>query len=752
VRFLIASFVGLTISLWAMALHAEPGKSPPVSPPEAAPDKDNAKAATDVAAALDVTDAPEPFVPARPRSEDQSDRIEALSLFAAGRVAEQEDKSLEALRHYERASRFDPTSQTARRHAVVLAIRLDRWKEALRYAAQGELGIDEAGVLWELARHFAADEQFAQALKYFRAARTLQPEKRSTGYVILSLDVGRMAYLNRGYAEAADAFAEVMEALEHPDQYGLDERLYKRLIAGKEGATSLAQLYLLFAEAFVSAERFDQATAALEKANRVATNAAVHSYRLARLEDARKQPAKALKLLQAYLDAKETSEGLAPYQLLVKLLGELGRGAETSAVLEKLHADAPENEFATLMLAEHYRETKEFAKAELLYRLVLDKDPSPTAERGLTASLRHLRRGDDLLNVLAEVAGRTGELDTLGDELTAIAEDKELTDAVIKAAREKHQVNPDNLDFGARRAVAMLALEAERFDDAAEFFERAIKVNRERAKELYLIWGVGLRLKQKYDEAATVLRRGIDERAVATDDPTLHFHLAAALAMADKADEAVEFAEQAISLNPKSPRIAGLLGRILFVAKRYDESVAAYHDLLRRFDEGDLSDQGREELHNARMALSNIAVVQHDQAAAEEYLSQVLDEFPDDIGAQNDLGYLWADKSKHLKRSLAMIERAVAAEPDNVAFRDSLGWIYHRLGRHEEAVGELKRAAAGEDPDGVMLEHLGDACLAAGHEQESVEAWRRALTAFEKEGDADKIARIKDKLGDKAGQ
>ncbi|HET6879640.1 MAG TPA: tetratricopeptide repeat protein [Pirellulales bacterium] len=746
-RILLILVFGLMVGLSAVVVRAEPGKTPPMSPPE----KTEAKPQADVAAALDVNDVAEPFVPARPRTEAESDRIEALSLFSAGRVAEQEDHLFDALRRYERASRFDPASQTARRHAVVLAIRLDRWQEALRYAAQGELGIDEAGVLWELARHFAADEQFAEALNYYRAARALQPEKKSTGYIILSLDVGRMAYLTHSYAEAADAFSEVSEALEHPDQFGLDERLYKRLVAGKEGATGLAQLYLLFAEAFASAERFDQAAAALEKANRITPNAAVFAYRKARLEDARKAPARALELLWQYLDAKETSEGLAPYQLLAKLLADLGRGAETTAMLEKLHADDSDNSFVTLTLAEQCRADKDFSKAELLYRLVLDKDPSAAAGQGLAASLRHLKRSGDLLNLLAEVAGRTGQLETLGDELKAIASDKELTEAVIKVAREKHQADADNLGVEARRAVAMLALEAGRFDDAAEFFERAIKVNREGARELYRTWGVGLMRNERYDEAAAVLRRAIDERAVAADDPTLHYYLSGALVMGDKPAEALEVAEHAASLNPRSPLIAGRVAWILYHAKRYEEAAAAYRDLVRRFDEGDISELGRQEVHNARMALSNVAVIQHDASTAEEYLSQVLDEFPDDVGAQNDLGYLWADESKHLMRSLAMIERAVAAEPDNVAFRDSLGWIYHRLGRHEEAVAELKKAVAGDAPDGVMWEHLGDVSMAAGQSDGARDAWRRAVTAFEKDGDADKIARVKKKLDGSGG-
>ncbi|HQU47311.1 MAG TPA: hypothetical protein PK867_31200, partial [Pirellulales bacterium] len=111
----------------------------------------------------------------------------------------------------------------------------------------------------------------------------------------------------------------------------------------------------------------------------------------------------------------------------------------------------------------------------------------------------------------------------------------------------------------------------------------------------------------------------------------------------------------------------------------------------------------------------------------------------------------WADQGKRLKTSLAMIERAVAAEPENVAYRDSLGWVLHRLGRNDEAVVELKKAASGESPDGVMLEHLGEACQAAGQHDAAKDAWQKALTAFEKAADPEKIARVKQKLAGAGG-
>ena len=57
----------------------------------------------------------------------------------------------------------------------------------------------------------------------------------------------------------------------------------------------------------------------------------------------------------------------------------------------------------------------------------------------------------------------------------------------------------------------------------------------------------------------------------------------------------------------------------------------------------------------------------------------------------NDLGYLWADENQHLQRAYRMIQKAVEGDPDNAAYRDSLGWVLYRLGRIDEEVAWTER-------------------------------------------------------------
>jgi len=73
------------------------------------------------------------------------------------------------------------------------------------------------------------------------------------------------------------------------------------------------------------------------------------------------------------------------------------------------------------------------------------------------------------------------------------------------------------------------------------------------------------------------------------------------------------------------------------------------------------------------------------------------------------------------------VGRAVALEPDNGSYVDSLGWTYYQLGRHEQARDILERAVRLEPADATLQEHLGDVYVALGQKERAREAYRRAL-------------------------
>ena len=98
---------------------------------------------------------------------------------------------------------------------------------------------------------------------------------------------------------------------------------------------------------------------------------------------------------------------------------------------------------------------------------------------------------------------------------------------------------------------------------------------------------------------------------------------------------------------------------------------------------------------------------------------------------------------------VSIISRAVDAEPDNAAYRDSLGWAHYQLGDFAKAAAELEKAAAADKPDPTIFDHLGDAYRKMGQPDKAKQAFQRAVELFRKEGEQDKANQVELKLKDK---
>jgi tetratricopeptide (TPR) repeat protein len=101
---------------------------------------------------------------------------------------------------------------------------------------------------------------------------------------------------------------------------------------------------------------------------------------------------------------------------------------------------------------------------------------------------------------------------------------------------------------------------------------------------------------------------------------------------------------------------------------------------------------------------------------------------PDEPELLNYLGYAWIDRGERLKEAMAMVERAVAANPRSGAMVDSLGWAQYRLGDFTGAVATLEQAIELLAGDPEINNHLGDAYWMVGRKDEAVFQWRRVLT------------------------
>ncbi len=113
---------------------------------------------------------------------------------------------------------------------------------------------------------------------------------------------------------------------------------------------------------------------------------------------------------------------------------------------------------------------------------------------------------------------------------------------------------------------------------------------------------------------------------------------------------------------------------------------------------------------------------------AETDLQVALKLKPDEPELLNYLGYSWIDRGVRLQEAMAMVQRAVAANPRSGAMVDSLGWAYFKLGDYGHAVETLEQAVELDAGDPEVNDHLGDAYWKIGRKDEALFQWRRVLS------------------------
>ena len=712
---------------------------------------------------LILDDAPELLKSPSPVSPSHRDHLQAVALYSAGRMHERREEYEDALRCYQRALRCDPESSTIAQSIIPIAVRLKRYPEAVRYAVKA-VALDDADplLLRRLGVYLSEEGDWAGAATLFEKAQAARGKgKENAADILLQMEMGRLYYLMDKPKQAADCLARVLYAVGHPGEFALDEQLVKVLL-GEAGRT-----YQFMGECFLAADRPQEAQTVFQKADEIAPDKALRQYNLARVAAKTKKTVEAIAALEASFAEHLGGEGVAPYELLAELLEQAGKKDELFDRLEKLRAADPNNTPLCHFLASRYREAGKLDKAELLYVTLLSNKPTLVGYRDLVQIHQQAKRYDALLAVLGEALEKFSILELIAAEAQKVSKDAEAMRGVVEVAQSKMKSEPDKFGFGQRLAVALLTLEAKQCDTADEFFRLALESKipprslppgapvtlidaadtlPSRKAEVLMVWGVGLLTADREAEAAKVFQRGVDEKMLPDDNPTFYFYLAGALAMAEQPDAALAAAKVAAEKKKSSVRYRGRPAWVFYVAKRYEEATKAYEDLIREFNDDYDSSDTRDALREARLALSNLAVIKGDMPQAEEQLEQVLDEYPDDDNAMNDLGYLWADQNKNLERAKRMIEKAVAAEPDNLAYRDSLGWLLYRMGKGPEAVAALEKAASAAKPDGVVLDHLGDAYLLVHQRDKAVETWRKAAETMRQNKEPEKAAAVEKKI------
>jgi tetratricopeptide (TPR) repeat protein len=672
-----------------------------------------------------------------PRDEAAQDRLTAVALLAHGRMLQQRRDYAGALRRYQRAYRYDEQGRGLK-EIVSLAVDLRRLDVAARYAASGGQQIRDLILLRRLALDATNRQDWALAAKLYETS--LSPvgteEARNATQVLMRAELGRLLFLSDQFQKSAASFAEVRAALAKPEDYDLSESIQKIIVGDRR------QTYALMARAALEAGQYDEALALYREAHKDLPESDESQLAEASVAERRGDHELAVKLCLPVLEKGGPESSTAAEQLRRSLAQTTPADKLEATLEEKLtpaQAAHPENEALRRQLAHCRIQQGKFAEAEALLSDAAVVKPSEESLLMLATAQRQQKAADRWLTSLGKVVAATS-ISAVEDEARQAARDEEFSAAVLQSGGAA-------TDEAVQAVTAVVTLEQKQYDDAERLWESSLPDDAAAKGKLLLLWGLRMSQIEQYDRAIKTFQRVIDEKLAESDPAPTWYYLSAAASAAGQNELALQAAHSARQARPKDIRFALREATVLQRAHRLAEAREKYEEALVQFDKA--SDPSlRRELLQTRRLLSNICLELGDHAAAIERLEEVLDEFPEDVGASNDLGYLWADRNVHLQRSLRMVQRAVDAEPENKAYRDSLGWVFFRLGRFAEAVVELEKAAAGDEPSGVILDHLGDALAQAGRRADARPHWQRALDAFRKEGNEKSAAAIEKKLSD----
>lgn len=222
--------------------------------------------------------------------------------------------------------------------------------------------------------------------------------------------------------------------------------------------------------------------------------------------------------------------------------------------------------------------------------------------------------------------------------------------------------------------------------------------------------------------------------------PTSELGRIDALRQIDQDDAAIEVARALTRSHPELPFAHAKLADTLRSTSQFDEAFAAYTTALELYDPRDPV---------RWRVLYTRAITAHAQdnwPTAEADFRAALELRPDQPQVLNYLGYSLVERGEKLDEALQMIETAVAGQPDNGAIVDSLGWVLFQLGRYEESVVHMERAASLEAVDPIVNDHLGDVYWAVGRQIEAAFQWNRALS-FDPDDELATRIRLKLEIG-----
>jgi tetratricopeptide (TPR) repeat protein len=410
-------------------------------------------------------------------------------------------------------------------------------------------------------------------------------------------------------------------------------------------------------------------------------------------------------------------------------------------VLEALHAEGDKTigpDLVLGMLAERF----DLAQAAGRYEAALEIDPeSAVAHERRVAALVGLERLSEALSALQQAVTQVRR-DRFFMQLGALFEVLDRDADAVATYATALRINPSAL--AARFNLLRVLWRMGRTEDAVAMVEKDLAERSDRPDAYVVASHFHAYLSRDRSKALEVMDRGVRALADHPGEKLLLLYKIPLLEQNRRYDEALDLCDQLVAGDPQlESDVTDMRVNVLVASEKYDEAERIVRKLI----------DAEPEKAEPRYLLASVLTRKGDDAGAEALLKAILEDHPRNAPANNDLGYMWADRGEHLERSERMIRLAARQSPGSAAYLDSLGWVLYKRNRLDQALMFLERSVR-IDPqvDPVVWEHLGDTLVRLNRSAEAGPAYERAQKILETPGrtpgrDDQQIAgRLRDKL------
>lgn len=417
----------------------------------------------------------------------------------------------------------------------------------------------------------------------------------------------------------------------------------------------------------------------------------------------------------------------AGYHRVAEILGAEEDAEAAVSVMRRLLRGHEDDAEAQLALARLLTRREKLDEAGAAVDRARELAPANARAAILKARLR--QRADDTEGALRVLKDFIERIPT--SEAVRMVYARTLVDAQrYEEARAEfeHLVAEQPEDDGARYALALLLMQTKRLDEAKGQFERLARHESRRDAAYYYLGRIA-ESQERYTDAMASYRQ------VRQGENRLNAQIRIGVLLADGGD--VEAARRHLhgvrsESTQDAVRIYITEANLLTRTARHEEAMDIYDASLEEFP-------GNSDLLYSRgmlaVRMDRLDIMERDMRA-------IIEREPDHAEALNALGYTLADRTDRFEEAYALIKRAIELKPDDHYIIDSLGWVLHRMGRHQEALVQLRRAMS-ISPDPEIAAHLGEVLWVLGNKVEARAVWSTALeTAPDDESLLDVIERF----------